>query len=39
MASRYDLRRIAINENIMYDNLFKNRGINYVEQYRTGALK
>lgn len=39
MASRYDLRRIAVNSNIMYDNLFKNRGINYVEQYRTGELR
>mgnify|MGYP003627719306 FL=1 len=39
MASRYDLRRTAVNSNIMYDSLFKNRGINYVEQYRTGRLR
>lgn len=39
MTSRYDLRRTAINENNMYDNLFKNRGVNYIEQYRTGLLK
>ena len=39
MASRYDLRRTAVNENSMYDNVFKNRGINHVTQYRTGTLK
>ena len=39
MSSRYDLRGVGVNSNPMYDNLFDDRGVKYIEQYRAGRVK
>ena len=39
MSSRYDLRGIGVNSNPMYGNLFEDRGVKYIEQYRAGRIK
>ena len=36
--SRYDLRRRAININPMYKEYFRERGVKFIEQYRTGKI-
>lgn len=39
MANRYDNRRLIKNDMEQYDNLFEDRGVNYITQYTTGQLK
>jgi hypothetical protein len=36
--SRYALRRQALNTSSVYEEYFKNRGLKFVKQYRTGTL-
>lgn len=38
MPSRYDNRKIAINDHESYRNVFKNRGVNYIRQYMTSRF-
>lgn len=39
MASRYDNTRPYINDEEIYDEFFKERGVSYIRQYRTGVLR
>ncbi|MAF26061.1 hypothetical protein CL634_10890 [bacterium] len=39
MASRYENRLTAINTNERYRSFFKDRNINFIEQFRTPKLK
>jgi len=39
MASRYDSREIALNNNKYYRELMKNRDVPYITQFRTARLK
>ena len=37
--TRYDNRKIARNDNELYEDFFIKRNINFIKQYRTGTLK
>jgi hypothetical protein len=39
MPSRYDRRSVAINNNNLYENVFRNRGVNFIKQYFTPNLR
>tara|TARA_R110002074_G_scaffold379808_1_gene558214 strand:+ start:588 stop:926 length:339 start_codon:yes stop_codon:yes gene_type:complete len=39
MSNRYDNRRLIKNDMEQYENLFEDRGVNYITQYSTGRLK
>jgi hypothetical protein len=39
MSSRYDNKRVIINNSEMYRNVFKGRGLNYIRQYLTPIFK
>ncbi len=39
MASRYDNRRIAKNSDELYRELFDDRNVRFIRQFRTGVLK
>lgn len=38
-TSRYDNRKIATNDNELYEDFFIKRNINFIKQYRTGTLR
>ena len=38
MASRYQNARPFINNNELYEDLFEDRDVNFIEQFRTGIL-
>lgn len=39
MTSRYNTRRIGLNDSERYQNLFKDRGVKHVEQYFTPRMR
>jgi hypothetical protein len=39
MPSRYDNRKVYVNNNEMYRELFRKRGVNFIRHYETAILK
>ena len=39
MTSRYEIRKVFINIDDNYDNLFKERNVNYIRQFNTATLR
>ena len=39
MASRYDSGRPFVNTHELYEDLFEERGVKYVRQFRTGVMR
>lgn len=39
MTSRYDDRKVAVNDEKIYSEEMKNRGVRYIRQYVTGKLR
>ena len=39
MASRYDNRLVARNEDELYESLFSARNVKFIRQYRTGVMR